>query len=95
VWVKVALFISLSLSATLTHLLSNGLCGRAWRREEIRLAQLSEGVENADTINARKKWTFEQSQGGDEGRARCAEQLWSTLHIDLRMVDTSGSIIRQ
>jgi hypothetical protein len=51
------------------------------------------GVENADTINAREKWTFEQSQAGDEARAECAEHFWSTLHIDLRMVDTSDFTI--
>ena len=47
------------------------------------------GLEDIKTIDARDHWTFEPGQAGDEARAKCAEQFWETLHIDLRMVDTS------
>jgi hypothetical protein len=51
------------------------------------------GLEDVNTIETREKWTFEPGQAGDEVRAECAEQFWQTLHIDLRMVDTSDFTI--
>lgn len=45
------------------------------------------------TIDVRDEWTFEQGQAGDEKRSQCAEKFWETLHIDLRMVDTSDFTI--
>ncbi len=51
------------------------------------------GLEDINTINIRDDWTFEQSREGDEARANCAEKFWETLHIDLRMVDTSDFTI--
>ena len=51
------------------------------------------GLEDIHTIETREHWTFEPGQNGDEARARCAEQFWETLHIDLRMVDTSDFTI--
>ncbi len=51
------------------------------------------GLEDINTINSREEWTFEPGQAGDETRARCAERFWETLHIDLRMVDTSDFTI--
>ena len=51
------------------------------------------GLEDLKTIDARENWTFDPGQAGDEARARCAEQFWETLHIDLRMVDTSDFTI--
>ena len=51
------------------------------------------GLEDINTIHAREQWTYEQGQAGDEARAKCAEQFWETLHIDLRMVDTSDFTI--
>ena len=51
------------------------------------------GLEDINTIGSRENWTFEPGQAGDEARARCAEQFWETLHIDLRMVDTSDFTI--
>jgi hypothetical protein len=51
------------------------------------------GLEDVNTIDSRDQWTFEPGQPGDEVRARCAEQFWETLHIDLRMVDTSDFTI--
>ncbi len=51
------------------------------------------GLEDVNTIDAREKWTFEPGQAGDEIRAAIAKQFWETLHIDLRMVDTSDFTI--
>jgi hypothetical protein len=51
------------------------------------------GLEDVHTIDARERWTFAQGQAGDEARAQCAEEFWQTLHIDLRMVDTSDFTI--
>jgi hypothetical protein len=51
------------------------------------------GREGIDTTETRKKWTFEQTREGAEARARCSGKFWETLHIDLRMVDTSDFII--
>lgn len=51
------------------------------------------GLEDINTIDVRETWTFDQGAEGDEARARCAEKFWETLHIDLRMVDTSDFTI--
>ena len=51
------------------------------------------GLEDINTIDVRDEWTFEQGQAGDEKRSQCAEKFWETLHIDLRMVDTSDFTI--
>jgi hypothetical protein len=37
----------------------------------------------------RKRWTFAPGKQGAQARSWCARQFWETLHIDLRMVDTS------
>lgn len=51
------------------------------------------GLEDINTIDSRELWTFEAGQAGDEARAECAQRFWETLHIDLRMVDTSDFTI--
>lgn len=51
------------------------------------------GLEDVNTIDVRDDWTFEKGQQGDEIRSGCAENFWETLHIDLRMVDTSDFTI--
>jgi hypothetical protein len=51
------------------------------------------GLEDVHSIDVREEWTFEKGQGGDERRARCAAKFWETLHVDLRMVDTSDFTI--
>ncbi|HEV8185237.1 MAG TPA: hypothetical protein VGP40_04720, partial [Chthoniobacterales bacterium] len=51
------------------------------------------GLEDVNTIDVRENWTFEPGQPGDETRSGCAENFWETLHIDLRMVDTSDFTI--
>ena len=51
------------------------------------------GLEDVNTVDTRQNWTFEPGQSGDEARVACIEQFWETLHIDLRMVDTSDFTI--
>ena len=51
------------------------------------------GLEDINTIDVRETWTFDQGKTGDETRSACAENFWETLHIDLRMVDTSDFTI--
>ena len=51
------------------------------------------GLEDINTIDVREEWTFAQGQAGDEKRSQCAEKFWETLHIDLRMVETSDFTI--
>ncbi len=51
------------------------------------------GLEDVNTIDVRDTWTFEVGEEGDRTRAACAEKFWETLHIDLRMVDTSDFTI--
>ena len=41
----------------------------------------------------RNRWTYQRGRKGAEERAWCAQQFWETLHIDLRMVDTSDFTI--
>jgi hypothetical protein len=50
-----------------------------------------EDVKSGDRI--RKRWTYEGGKKGAQERAWCARQFWETLHIDLRMVDTSDFTI--
>jgi hypothetical protein len=51
------------------------------------------GLEDVDTSSLREGWTFEDSPRGAAARARCSGQFWESMHIDLRMVDTSDFII--
>lgn len=51
------------------------------------------GLEDVHSIDAREKWTFESGEDADQARAHCANNFWQTLHIDLRMVDTSDFTI--
>ncbi len=41
----------------------------------------------------RKRWSYAGGKEGAQARAWCARQFWETLHIDLRMVDTSDFTI--
>ncbi|CAN5363883.1 hypothetical protein BH20VER3_BH20VER3_19870 [soil metagenome] len=63
-----------------------------WFKPEVRGAQ-QYGLEDIHTADLREDWTFAQGQVGDEKRAQCAQKFWETLHIDLRMVDTSDFTI--
>jgi hypothetical protein len=60
-----------------------------WFKPEVRgmYAYGREDVKSGERIKAR--WTYEGGRKGAEARAWCARQFWETLHIDLRMVDTS------
>lgn len=50
-----------------------------------------EDAKSGERIKAR--WTYEGGKNGAQARAWCARQFWQTLHIDLRMVDTSDFTI--
>ncbi|MBA3961241.1 MAG: hypothetical protein H0X40_04985 [Chthoniobacterales bacterium] len=63
-----------------------------WFKPGVRGAQ-HYGIEDVHSIDVREEWTFDQGQAGDEKRSECAEKFWETLHIDLRMVDTSDFTI--
>ncbi len=41
----------------------------------------------------KERWTYQGGKKGAETRAWCANKFWETLHIDLRMVDTSDFAI--
>jgi hypothetical protein len=41
----------------------------------------------------RERWTYQGGKKGAQARSWCARQFWETLHIDLRMVDTSDFTI--
>lgn len=63
-----------------------------WEKPEVR-GLYEYGREGVDTTGTRDAWTFEDSPTGAEARARCSGKFWETLHIDLRMVDTSDFVI--
>jgi len=50
-----------------------------------------EDVKSGDRI--REEWTYVGGKKGAKARSWCAKQFWETLHIDLRMVDTSDFTI--
>jgi hypothetical protein len=50
-----------------------------------------EDVKSGEGI--RERWTYAGGKKGAEARSWCARQFWETLHIDLRMVDTSDFTI--
>lgn len=39
------------------------------------------------------RWTYARGRPGAQRRAACAGAFWTTLHVDLRMVDTSDFMI--
>jgi hypothetical protein len=51
------------------------------------------GREDLKSLDVREDWTFRPGRKGDTVRAAIAEKFWETLHIDLRMVDTSDFTI--
>jgi hypothetical protein len=63
-----------------------------WFKPEVR--GLHEyGRERVETTEDRQKWTFRPGPKGSRRRAECADKFWESLHIDLRMVDTSDFVI--
>jgi hypothetical protein len=63
-----------------------------WMKPEVRGLH-DYGREGVDTSDIREKWTFEQSPSAAKTRAAITGHFWETLHIDLRMVDTSDFIV--
>jgi len=63
-----------------------------WQKPEVRGLQ-EYGREGLDTAGARREWTFEDNERGAKARAKLTGKFWETLHIDLRMVDTSDFTI--
>jgi hypothetical protein len=51
------------------------------------------GREDEVSAEAREIWDFRPTPAGARARASCAWKFWQTLHIDLRMVDTSDFTI--
>jgi hypothetical protein len=63
-----------------------------WFKPEVR--GLHEyGLEDEATTKERERWTFRPGPVGARARAACAGKFWSSMHIDLRMVDTSDFVI--
>jgi hypothetical protein len=63
-----------------------------WQKPAVRGLQ-EYGREGLDTAEARKRWTFEDNRTGAKRRSSLTGKFWETLHIDLRMVDTSDFTI--
>jgi hypothetical protein len=63
-----------------------------WNKPDV-LGLQEYGREGLDTAKARDAWTFADSRTGARARSRLTGQFWETLHIDLRMVDTSDFTI--
>jgi hypothetical protein len=63
-----------------------------WQKPAVRGLQ-EYGREGLDTSKAREAWTFEDGRAGARARAALTGKFWETLHIDLRMVDTSDFTI--
>ena len=51
------------------------------------------GRESEKSAEGRAAWSFGRGKKGAAARAACSETFWPTLHIDLRMVDTSDFVI--
>jgi hypothetical protein len=63
-----------------------------WQKPEVR--GLNEyGREGVDTTRIREAWVFHDGARGAKARAKLTGKFWETLHIDLRMVDTSDFVI--
>jgi hypothetical protein len=63
-----------------------------WQKPEVR--GLHEyGREGVDTAKVRAGWIFDDSPAGAMARSKLTGQFWETLHIDLRMVDTSDFVV--
>ncbi len=63
-----------------------------WQKPEVRGLQ-EYGREGVDTTDVREGWTFRDTRAGARTRAKITGRFWETLHIDLRMVDTSDFTI--
>lgn len=63
-----------------------------WEKPEAR-GLYGYGREDVKSVDTRKSWNFDDSKAGAIARAQCSGKFWETLHIDLRMVDTSDFVI--
>jgi len=63
-----------------------------WNKPQVR-GLYEYGREDIDTTRIKEKWTFEDSREGSEARAYVSGNFWETMHIDLRMVDTTDFTI--
>lgn len=63
-----------------------------WQKPDVR-GLFEYGREGVDTAKARAAWKFEDSKKGARARSKLTGKFWETLHIDLRMVDTSDFIV--
>lgn len=63
-----------------------------WNKPEVR-GLYEYGKEDIDTTKTRELWTFEDTVTAAKTRAYCCGKFWETMHIDLRMVDTSDFTI--
>ncbi len=63
-----------------------------WQKPDVR--GLNEyGREGVDTSKVREAWVFDDGARGARARAKLTGKFWETLHIDLRMVDTSDFVV--
>lgn len=51
------------------------------------------GKEDEFSTQERHRWTFADTEEGAMTRAKLGDHFWPTLHIDLRMVDTSDFLV--
>ncbi|EPX56880.1 hypothetical protein D187_007316 [Cystobacter fuscus DSM 2262] len=63
-----------------------------WNKPEV-MGMPHYGKEDEFSARRRENWTFEDTEEGARARAQLSAQFWPTLHIDLRMVDTSDFLI--
>jgi hypothetical protein len=63
-----------------------------WSKPEVR-GFYEYGLESEKSTEGRNRWSYGPGKKGAEARASCSGTFWPTLHIDLRMVDTSDFVI--
>jgi hypothetical protein len=64
-----------------------------WNKPQVKGLASDYGQEGEETTDIREMWTFERGEIGAQTRARISGWFWPTVHIDLRMVDSSEFII--
>ena len=63
-----------------------------WNKPSVR-GLYEYGREGLKLHQLRERWKFSRGPQGAAARAQCSDMFWETLHIDLRMVDTSDFTI--
>jgi hypothetical protein len=64
-----------------------------WFKPDVRGLKEYGREDEASVERIRRRWSYGAGRAGAKARAWCAAQFWETLHIDLRMVDTSDFTI--